>query len=134
MIMRNDIRWKQRFSNFEKSLKLIKDHKDKSNPNVVDNAAIIQFFEITFELSWKLLKDYLTDEGFSDINSPREAIKKAFEYGLISDGRVWMNALETGNLTVHTYDESKAEETAENIRTKYFAMFIELYEKLMEKM
>ncbi|MCK6605065.1 MAG: nucleotidyltransferase substrate binding protein [Ignavibacteriaceae bacterium] len=115
-------------------MKLIKDHKDKSNPDVVDNAAIIHFFEITFELSWKLLKDYLTDEGFSDINSPREAIKKAFEYGLISDGRVWMNALETRNLTVHTYDESKAEETAENIRTKYFAMFIELYEKLMEKM
>lgn len=132
--MEQDIRWKQRFQNFGKAIKLINDYKDIRNPSVVDNAAIIQFFEIAFELSWKLMRDYLNGEGFSDINSPRGAIKKAFETGLISDGRVWMNALETRNLTVHTYDENKAEETAANIRTLYSEMFMELYARMREKL
>ncbi|MDC3413872.1 nucleotidyltransferase substrate binding protein [Aquibacillus sp. 3ASR75-286] len=47
----------------------------------------MQFFETTFELAWKVLKDYLEVEGFV-ANSPRESIKQAFQVEIIEDGHL----------------------------------------------
>ena len=51
-----DIRYKQRFENFEKSFLLLKQALDIDEPSIVEKAGAIQFFEISFELSWKLMK------------------------------------------------------------------------------
>ncbi len=59
-----EIRWKQRFDNFEKSFKLLEKYSKEPISNELERAGIIQFFETTFELSWKLLKDYLEAEGY----------------------------------------------------------------------
>jgi nucleotidyltransferase substrate binding protein (TIGR01987 family) len=68
---------------------------------------LIQFFEITFELAWKLLKDYEEIEGLI-AKTPRAAIKQAFQSGLISNGHDWIDALQDRNLTSHTYNEETA--------------------------
>jgi nucleotidyltransferase substrate binding protein (TIGR01987 family) len=68
----------------------------------------IQRFEFTFELAWKVLKRYLAAQGV-EVRSPREAIRAAFEQGLIRDDPVWLAMLELRNLTSHTYDEKIAE-------------------------
>ncbi|EEG77466.1 nucleotidyltransferase substrate binding protein [Dethiobacter alkaliphilus] len=73
-----DIRWKQRFQNFEKSFSLLEKYIAQKEKNELEKAGIIQFFEMTFELSWKLLKDYLEAVGYV-VNSPREAIKQSFQ-------------------------------------------------------
>lgn len=62
---------------------------------------------MTFELAWKVLKDYLEAYGI-EVKSPREAIKVAFQQEIIGQGHDWMDALTDLNLTVHTYDESTA--------------------------
>lgn len=59
-----DIRWRQRFENFEKSYKLLEKYSNKELNNELERAGIIQFFEMTFELSWKVLKDYLEAQGY----------------------------------------------------------------------
>ncbi|MCK4345422.1 MAG: nucleotidyltransferase substrate binding protein, partial [Bacteroidales bacterium] len=64
-----DIRWKQRFQNFEKAFLLLEKAVSIDNPSEVERAGLIQFFEITFELSWKLMADYLEELGFV-ANSP----------------------------------------------------------------
>jgi len=87
--LKKDIRWKQRFQNFEKTLNHIKDAMDINEPDAIQRAGLIQFFQMCFELSWNLMKDYLEGEGFVEIKSPRDSIKKAFETGLISDGHGW---------------------------------------------
>ena len=53
-----DIRWIQRCSNFERSFLPLCEALKIESPSVVERAGLIQFFEMAFELSWKLLKDY----------------------------------------------------------------------------
>ena len=127
-----EIRWRQRFENFEKSFLLLKQSLEIEKPSAVERAGIIQFFEITFELSWKLLKDYLESQ---DVNPqfPRDVIKEAFHYEIIANGDIWMTMLGDRNLTVHTYNETKAAEIETKIRNVFFPAINQLYRSMKEK-
>lgn len=125
---RQDIRWKQRFSNFEKALQHLENALQIKNPDMVQKAGIIQFFEMSYELAWNTIKDYMEAQGFTEVNSPRTAIKKAFETGLIVNGHSWMDLLIDRNLTAHTYSEEKAAEVEQLIHQKYFPLLKELFE------
>lgn len=120
-----DIRWQQRFSQFQKAFSLLQSAIALEHPNVIERAGLIQFFEMAFELSWKLLKDYQNAQGFN-IQSPREAIKQAFQSGLIMQGHAWMDALEDRNLTTHTYNEQTAEQVEQAIRQTYYPLLLDL--------
>lgn len=115
-----DIRWKQRFSNFSKAMRHLENALQISEPDMVQKAGIIQFFEMSFELAWNMVNDYLEEQGFVDIRSPRGALKKAFEVNLLDNGHDWMDLLQDRNLTAHTYDEQKATEMEKLIQKKYF--------------
>ena len=77
--------------------------------------ATIQRFEFTFELAWKLLKTLNENEGVPT-QSPRESIKRAFQFGLISDCEIWLEMLEARNLVSHTYKEEVARRIYEGIK------------------
>ena len=128
-----DTRWRQRFENFEKSYLLLASTIEIESPSVVERAGLIQFFKVAFELSWKLLKDYLESQ---DVNPkfPRDAIKEAFHYELIENGDAWMNMLNDRNLTVHTYNETKAAEIELKIRTVFFPAIQQLYLLMKERL
>lgn len=128
-----DVRWKQRYQNFERAFLLLKKYLSLESFSEIEKAGIIQFYEMSFELAWKLMKDYLQAEGF-EINSPRDAIKQAFQSKLIEDGELWILALNDRNLTVHTYDENTANEVVESIRTKYFILLENLYKIFQVKL
>ncbi|MEO5673592.1 MAG: HI0074 family nucleotidyltransferase substrate-binding subunit, partial [Chitinophagales bacterium] len=102
-------------------------------PDIIQRAGMIQFFEMTFELAWNTLKDYLEEQGFNEIKSPRSAIKKGFEIDLIADGESWLKLLEDRNLTSHAYDLAMAKEIEKLIRTKYYPLIKELCEELKQK-
>ena len=125
-----DIRWKQRFDNYEKALRHLEQALSVENPDIIQKAGMVQFFEMTFELSWKMLKDYLEEQGFEEVVSPRKAIKKAFETSLVQDGHGWMQMLENRNLAVHTYDEETADQVVAAIRGTYYPLLKELYAAL----
>ncbi len=122
-----DIRWQQRFQNFEKTFLLLQKALDLERPDWLQRAGLVQMFEITFDLSWKLLKDYLEYQGFKDLLSPRSTLKKAFEISLIEDGRAWLELLEQRNLTTYTYDEVEITNVTAQIRSTYFVLFQNLY-------
>jgi len=122
-----EIRWRQRFDNFEKAYKLLEKYIDIKAPNELERAGIIQFFEMTFELAWKMMKDYLEAEEFR-IRTPREAVKQAFQSELLQDGQVWMDALEDRSLATHTYDESTAIEIEKRIKASYFPALRQFYQ------
>ncbi|MBL4953475.1 nucleotidyltransferase substrate binding protein [Neobacillus sp. YIM B02564] len=126
-----EIRWKQRFENFEKSFKLLEKYSQQEIQTELERAGIIQFFEMTFELAWKVLKDYLEAQGY-EVKSPRDTIKLAFQIGLLEDGHVWIDALSSRNLTSHTYDEAVAEKLIGDIRKLYYPALKAIYQKLLE--
>ena len=83
--------------------------------SVIVRDATIQRFEYCFELSWKLLKKVLKADGI-EVNSPRQAVRKAFENGYIDDIDVWFEMLEDSNMTSHTYDPNIAEKVYESAK------------------
>mgnify|MGYP000959917162 CR=1 FL=1 len=127
-----DVRWRQRFDNFKKSYQLLEKYAFVELTSEIEKAGLIQFFEITFELAWKVLKDYLEAQGYI-VKSPRETIKQAYQMEVIDDGHVWIEALSNRNLTTHTYDEQFTEKFVLDIQQVYFPLFKSLYEKLLKE-
>jgi nucleotidyltransferase substrate binding protein (TIGR01987 family) len=82
----------------------------------VVKAGVIQNFEFTYELSWKLMKRWL------EINISRDAIfgiskkemfRRAGENGLVDDVDAWFHFNEQRNKTSHIYDELISEDVFE---------------------
>ena len=128
-----DIRWKQRFENFDKSYKLLNKYSKQPITTELERAGIIQFFEMTFELAWKVLKDYLEAQEYL-VKSPRETVKQAFQIGLIDNGHIWMDALSISNLTTHTYDEELANKMTNEIITMYLPELDKMHETLSKEL
>jgi nucleotidyltransferase substrate binding protein (TIGR01987 family) len=100
-----DIRWKQRFQNFDRAFGLLrvtlKDGPDSLNQ--LEKEGVIQRFEFSFELAWKTLKDYMEHGGFVFATiTPRQVIKDAFAAKILKDGQVWIDMLDHRNLLSHT--------------------------------
>ncbi|MDP2962600.1 MAG: nucleotidyltransferase substrate binding protein [Sulfurimicrobium sp.] len=75
--------------------------------------AVIQRFEYTYELAWKMLKRHLGEsEGAAAIDplSRKDLFRMGGERGIIENVEAWLAYHRARNETSHTYDESKAEQ------------------------
>lgn len=132
-----DIRWIQRFRNFRSALyrlgKAVEIVTEQINEDEeVDDLlkeGLIQRFEYTHELAWNVMKDYAEYQGYTDIRGSRDAFRKAFDMGLVTD-KSWMDSIIDRNLTSHNYDEDTAEDICENIVDVYYPLFVK-FEKVM---
>ena len=93
---------------------------------------VIQRFEFCTELAWKTTREMLIEQGFIDLNSPKEVMKKAFEIKLVDDEALWIEILNSRNITSHVYDENTAETIFRKIKEMYVAGFTELKERLIK--
>lgn len=99
----------------------LEDYRSKPLSSVRDG--VIQRFEFCAELAWKTMREYLLDQGYTEINSPKAVIRQAFAYGMIEDAEGWVRLMNDRNLTSHVYDEKTAEEIFRRIETVYLALF-----------
>lgn len=131
-----DIRWKQRFEHLQSTYKLLQEaiaaHMQTPNNNLIQ-IALIKAFEMTFELSWKTIKDFLQYNGI-DVKLPREIIKQAFANDIITDGQLWIDMLEDRNLMTHTYDEERAQLAISHICESYITGLTQLQQYLQERL
>ncbi|MEZ5673115.1 MAG: nucleotidyltransferase substrate binding protein [Thiotrichaceae bacterium] len=131
-----DIRWKQRFENLQSAYQKL-EQALSVNEQMPDNdlikMALIKAFEMTFELSWKTLKDFLNYNGI-DVKLPREIIKQAFANDIIVDGQLWIDMLEDRNLMSHTYDEQRANLAISHIRQHYLNGLAQLQTYLRDRL
>ncbi|MDQ6972459.1 MAG: nucleotidyltransferase substrate binding protein [Mariprofundaceae bacterium] len=96
------------------SLAFAVDRTEREKPDDMLRDSVIQRFEYTYELCWKMLKrrlqlDIPSPEAI-DAMSFREMIREGAERGLIDDPRAWFNYREKRNLTSHTYDAEIAKD------------------------
>jgi len=134
--MTKNIRWKQRFDNFESAFNLLKKafEKDITEMSDLEKEGVVQRFEYNFELAWKTLKDYLVYSGIVfDQITPRRVIKEAFAAKIIEDGQTWIDMLEQRNLMSHTYDRETFDAVIGNITQRYFAALEQVFTWLKQK-
>ena len=98
----DEIRWQQRFENFERAWLQLNAACAQSSYSELELAGLVQMFEFTFELARKTLKDLLFYEGY-EVNSPRDAIRQGFAAGLIQNAELWLVALESRNRLSHIH-------------------------------
>ena len=127
--MPDDIRWQQRFQNFQRALAQLSDAVELSETRPLsdlEKQGLIQAFEYTHELAWNCLKDFLIYQGTQDIFGSRDATRKAFEVGLIEEGEVWMAMIASRNRTSHTYNKATAEAIVNEVCQQYITQFRQL--------
>ena len=135
--MNNEKRWKQRFENFEKSFHVFQRRIDALEKKPEDEGyqmALIQSFEIIFELSWKTLKDYLENQGVDCGSLPKNIIRKSFEAELISSAENWMTSVDIRNKTSHTYREDILETVKNFIQKSFYPLARDLYFNLKKEL
>lgn len=130
-------RWVYRFDNYKRAFLLLREGDESLGVrelNQLEKEGLIQRFEYTWELAWKLLKDYLESTGIIlDTVTPASAIRAAFEAKIISDGDMWMRALDARNKMAHTYNLQTFEEVIEQIHVSFLSLFDELYSSMLER-
>jgi nucleotidyltransferase substrate binding protein (TIGR01987 family) len=117
-----DIRWKQRFQNFDRSHVLLRSALENGPEvlNALEKEGVIQRFEYCFELAWKTVKDYLEASGFVFATvTPRQVLKDAFAAKILTEGAVWMDMLDHRNLLSHTYDSTHFNMAVDAIHRRY---------------
>jgi nucleotidyltransferase substrate binding protein (TIGR01987 family) len=125
-----DVRWKQRFENYEKAFRLLREALGRvDHLSDLEKEGTVQRFEFTVELAWKTLRDYLEHTGMVlDQNTPKNVIKQAFAAKIISDGQLWIDILDCRNRLSHTYDEAAFDQAVREIAKRFLSAFEELYE------
>ena len=129
-----DIRWIQRYGNFHKAcsrlLEVIESGKSMEDLTELEVEGLVQRFEYTFELSWKVLQDLLIYKGYEFMLGPNGTLKKAFEDGLISDHDGWRRMARSRNTLSHVYDETEFKQIVGLIYRDYAPLLKHLDEGL----
>lgn len=146
-----DIRWEQRFSNFNKALLKLEESVNYINHNFLDSEdevddkdlgyvvdelikeGLIQRFEYTHELAWNVMKDYAFFQGNSTIGGSRDATREAYKLQIIEKADIWMDMIQSRNKTSHTYNEETANEIFGKIINDYFQLFLNFRKTMEEK-
>ena len=128
-----ELRWKQRFSNFQNAYSTflrVLERLDANPEDEIVKMALIPSFEFTYELAWKTMKDYLESEGFDQVQSSKQTIRTAFQAELIDNPEGWMSAVEKRNLV----ENSLLEEAIIFIRQEFFPLAGKLHEDLKSRL
>lgn len=129
-----DIRWQQRLNNLQLALGQLGDAVNLSKQrdlSLLEQQGLIQAFEFTHELAWNVMKDYAYFQGNSSITGSRDASREAFKVGLIEEGEVWMEMIQSRNRTSHTYNRALLHQIVGRIISAYYPV-IKMFNQKME--
>ena len=87
-----------------------------------DLSGIIKDFEMVYELSWKVLKKKILEDGHQSLGA-KDVFTKAYQLGYLGEQDVWLEMIVDRNQAAHVYDEKMASQIVERIRNKYAPLF-----------
>lgn len=145
-----DIRWIQRFSNYNKALAKLNNAIAYINHNFSDDDnseekdhlgnilndilrhGLIHSFECTYELAWNIMKDYAMYQGIVAVGGSRDATREALQLHIISEGKVWMEMIASRNTSFQIHNEETTHEIFTKIIDEYQPAFM-AFQKTMEE-
>jgi nucleotidyltransferase substrate binding protein (TIGR01987 family) len=133
--MANTMRWKQRLNNYMNALAQLRSAVQLAKQRTLsdlEKQGSIQAFEFTHELAWNVMKDYFSYQGNPNITGSRDAIREAFNKGLITEGEGWMEMIKSRNQTSHTYNQTIADEIVDKIINNYFLLFEDFAKRMQD--
>lgn len=133
--MVEDIRWKQRFANYQKALRTLTNAVELASQRALtelEQQGLIQGFEFTHELAWNVMKDFLEEKGYVGLIGSKDATRMAFKNEILPDGEVWMEMIKARNLSSHTYNTETAETVVSDILKNFYPAFINLEEYFLQ--
>jgi len=125
MSLFEESRWLQRLQSYQRALThldqamKIAREKELGALNDLEKQGLIKCFEMSFELAWKTLQDYLAEQGYEG-RGPKPTIQQAFKDNLIKDGDEWIKMLDSRNDAAHAYDGDMADEIIGKIISDYY--------------
>src|SRR2546426_11745470 len=128
-----DIRWQQRFLNFERAFLKLQEAVEKDNLNELERNGLVQRFEFTLDLSWKVMKDFLEEKGFSFKPSPKDTFRHAQQSNFIDYAQPLIDGLDIRNELSHDYSGEKFENSEEQLREETYPALEKLHEFFLEQ-
>ena len=129
-----DEKFSRRFLSFGKSLDALAEARQRDLTDSFVLSGTSAKFSITFDLSWKVMKDILV-QYYAVVNfvagSPREVLRASFQANLISDDK-WMEMLKIRNELAHDYDGEIVKEHCKEIVESYIDVFYTFKERVNE--
>ena len=137
MEFKKEIRWKQRFQNFNRAYNLLNcalEENDIDDLSNLEQEGVIQRFEYTYELAWKTLKDYLEYNGVNITEiTARSVFKEAYSSGIIKNSEIFIDMMLSHNLLSHTYDFNKFRDILIKVKKDYLPELSDLYLFFMDR-
>lgn len=130
-----DEKFNRRFMSFCNSLDALAEARQRDLSDSFVLSGTSAKFSITFNLSWKVMKDILVQyyaiTGFV-AGSPREVLRESYKANLISD-ESWMEMLKVRNELAHDYDCEIVKEHCNTIVKEYIDLCYE-FEETVKKL
>ena len=126
-------RWEQKLTSYHRALNRLAEvvnEMDKRQLNDFEADGLVQRFEFTFELAWKVLQDLLEYKGYEFMSGPNGTLKMAFEDGLITNHEGWRKMAKSRNTLSHVYDDEEARAITSLIFSEYAPLLKELDDEL----
>ncbi len=124
-------RWHLRLKNYNEALNALQEGAAQyERLNELEKDGLIQRFEFTFELAWKVMQDYLKETGYSGLRGPRPSITQMGADGFI-DPFVWSEIVEARNELSHVYNEEKSRSYLDRIIFDFLPAFTEFKSKML---
>lgn len=97
------------------------------NLNELERNGLIQRFEFTLDLSWKVMKDFLEVKGFAFKPSPKDTLRLAQQSRYIDVAQELIDGLDIRNELSHDYSGEKFEASEKQLRQETFVALEKLY-------
>jgi nucleotidyltransferase substrate binding protein (TIGR01987 family) len=115
-----------------KALKTLEEIVDEPYSTIVRDASIKRF-EYSFDIFWKLMKDYLRVKEGIECASPKSCFREAFKVGILSEEETVkvLEMTDDRNLSTHTYDEEAIEEIYQQVKN-YWKLMDDICKRIIE--
>lgn len=128
--------WQDRFKSFVQAFSRLEnaifDYGEKEEEYFKES--IIKRFEFTHELAWNVIKDYLKEKGETELYGSKNITRRAVTVGILDNGDIWMDMIETRNISVHAYRNLLLEEEFYDIRDVYYPLLKDFYVEFSERL